>query len=253
MDAVTAPPCAPIVPEAPAPDCGTSKTPPACRPPDAPPDVPSRARLVAASDGGVIPYVPTPRQPDSIGDPPVPQQNDDHSPSPEELRSCLCGRRAEFLEMLCRLGFHQDLAEDSVQDALVSALLWIKSGRISTITNLTSWLRCVAIRSGLKLLRCRFALSIHSEPMWCPVEEYDRLEEEQLHHNAIRTELQRLPVNLRIGFMYCKVDGHTLREAAQHFGLSLGTVVGRLARARETIRRSLGVDQPHDDSCVKKM
>src|SRR5437868_5260958 len=56
---------------------------------------------------------------------------------------------------------------------------------------------------------------------------------------ALHEEIDRLPENHRAAVVLCYLEGLTHEEAARRLGWPLGSVKGRLARAREQLRDRL--------------
>src|SRR5439155_9806911 len=52
-------------------------------------------------------------------------------------------------------------------------------------------------------------------------------------------EVQRLPEKYRAAFVLCYLEGKTNEEAAQELGCPKGTILSRLSRARERLRKRL--------------
>ena len=57
--------------------------------------------------------------------------------------------------------------------------------------------------------------------------------------SLLHEELDRLPDRYRLPLLFCCLDGQTRDEAARALGCSVGSIKGRLERARELLRRRL--------------
>jgi RNA polymerase sigma factor (sigma-70 family) len=56
----------------------------------------------------------------------------------------------------------------------------------------------------------------------------------------VREEVSRLPENHRLPVVLCYLEGKTNQEAAAQLRCPVGTIKGRLSRARQTLRDRLG-------------
>lgn len=61
---------------------------------------------------------------------------------------------------------------------------------------------------------------------------------------AVRQTLAELPPDLRVVLVLICVDGLRYSEVAQTLGIPLGTVISRVARGREELRRRLDEESP---------
>jgi RNA polymerase sigma factor (sigma-70 family) len=157
----------------------------------------------------------------------------------EAAFAALLHRHAPLVYGVCRrvLGHAHD-AEDAFQ--AVFLVLVRKAGSIAKGESLGCWLHEIAYRTAL-----RARTVAHKR----------RTRERQAHAmNAanldeptaatgvgpmLDEELRRLPEQYRRPLVLCYLEGKTYAEAAEQLGWPAGTVSGRLARARELLRRRL--------------
>lgn len=152
----------------------------------------------------------------------------------------LVERHAGMVRGVCRriLG---DAAE--ADDAFQATFLILVSKRRSVRwhESLAGWLWAVAYRVASKA-RTRAARRQRHET------EAGRMMSDTHHpaepddglRDALHQELARLPEKYRLPLVLCYLEGHTTDEAAAQLGWPRGSVAGRLARAREVLRRRLG-------------
>jgi RNA polymerase sigma factor (sigma-70 family) len=137
-----------------------------------------------------------------------------------------------------------DAAEDAFQATFL--VLVRKAGSISRREAVGGWLYRVAYRAALKARRRTAAAAARREPgadlEALPASEASggadgaALREVQ---RLLCEEVQRLPARYRAPVVACYFEGRTHEEAAGHLGWSKGTLAGRLARARDLLRRRL--------------
>jgi RNA polymerase sigma factor (sigma-70 family) len=124
--------------------------------------------------------------------------------------------------------------DDAFQATFV--ILIEKAGSLRQPERLGPWLYGVAVRIALRARKRR-----HSEGL--PTDVTDRasdlgpVEREQLA--ALHEEIGRLPEKYRLPILLCCVEEETHDQAASRLGWPLGTVHGRLSRARELLRERL--------------
>jgi RNA polymerase sigma factor (sigma-70 family) len=154
----------------------------------------------------------------------------------------LLWRHGPMVLNACRTVLHD--AHDA-EDAFQAAFLTLarKAGSIGRGEALAAWLYRVARRLAVKLSRqgkrrsareCRgldlSALEEGARPDPVAADEVRQL---------LHAEVERLPARYRAPVVLCYLEGRTNEEAAAQLGWSKGTVSGRLARARDLLRRRL--------------
>jgi RNA polymerase sigma factor (sigma-70 family) len=138
--------------------------------------------------------------------------------------------------------------EADADDAFQSTFL-ILSRKISTIRNraiLGAWLHEVAYRTAVKTRvrnHRRRSLERQNESMFPP----SQFAPDSQHHDAawnelrpvLHEEVSRLPQKYRVPVILSYLEGRTNEEVAALLNWPIGTVKGRLSRARELLRSRL--------------
>jgi RNA polymerase sigma factor (sigma-70 family) len=180
----------------------------------------------------------------------------DHVPDRELLRRFDREQDAAAFELLLRrhadavwtvccrvLGAGPD-AEDVFQ---ATFLLLVRKAAGVRNPSVGGWLYRVAVNAALKLRQQsdRFATATSEQLAVVPAPVAD---EPDLELSAIvQEELARLPERYRLPIVLCELEGHTHAEAAQALGWPVGSVAGRVSRARTLLRDRLarrGVSAP---------
>lgn len=133
-----------------------------------------------------------------------------------------------LLRFARRLTGNTDTAEDLVQESLL--LAWRSFHQLQQDTNARAWLFRILLNTWYtwhrKALRVVTPESTHVSNT------HDALE--------ISQAIDRLTEEHRTVIMLAIVEGFTCREIAEIIDKPIGTVMSRLARARQALRESLG-------------
>jgi RNA polymerase sigma factor (sigma-70 family) len=151
----------------------------------------------------------------------------------------LLWRHAAMVLHVCRqvLG-DADAADDAFQ---ATFLVFVrKAGTVRRRETLASWLYRVAYHIALKArarLKMRSATSAELDSLATSMHAEDADQREL--RRIICEEVNRLPARYRTAIVACFFEGKTHEEAAHQLGWPRGTVAGRVARARDLLRRRL--------------
>jgi RNA polymerase sigma factor (sigma-70 family) len=179
----------------------------------------------------------------------------DHVADSELLRRFVASRDSAAFELLVRrhadavwaaairiLGHEAD-AEDVFQATFLALLRKAGSVRGACIGG---WLHRVAVNAALKLKARRTpTVSEGVEPH--PVADAPGSPEQVEIASILHQELALLPERYRLPVVLCDLEGQTHAEAAKSLGWPVGSVSGRLSRARDILRDRLtrrGVGPP---------
>lgn len=154
----------------------------------------------------------------------------------ERAFAVLLERHGPMVVGVCRriLGHAAD-ADDAFQATFL--VLVKQAPRLTQWGSLANWLYTVAQRVAWKALQQRQRRPARSlnelpEPAVEPSTEGEL--KQVLDH-----ELAALPAKYRLPVVLCHLQGHSIAEAAGQLGWPVGTVSGRIARAKELLRQRL--------------
>lgn len=155
----------------------------------------------------------------------------------------LLWRHGTMVLHLCR-----DVTRDAhaAEDAFQATFLALvrKAASIRDGVSLGAWLYRVAYRVALKARgqaakrseRETAGVDVAMLPAVAGLSDHAELREVR---PAVHEEVQRLPAKYRTLIVLCYIQGLTHEEAARQLGCPKGTVAGRLARARDLLRKRL--------------
>ena len=131
-----------------------------------------------------------------------------------------------------------DAAEELVQEALVRALEGARTWKVGG--DLRKWLLAIVHNSFVSRRRRERTEAASLEALEdvaapVPVDQSDRV-----HLGQTIEALMALPVEQREALVLVAIEGMSYRSAAEILGIPLGTLMSRLARARETLRVETG-------------
>src|SRR5262249_36198375 len=129
-------------------------------------------------------------------------------------------------------------ADDAFQATFL--VLVKRAGSLGVIHSVGDWLHGVAVRTALRA-RIEASKRRHREreaAVMPPSESSDEFLWSDLRP-VLDEEIQRLPARYRAAFVLCDREGKTNEDAARCLGCPKGTVLSRLARAREWLRARL--------------
>jgi RNA polymerase sigma-70 factor (ECF subfamily) len=134
-----------------------------------------------------------------------------------------------LLRVARRLTSNPASAEDLVQEAMLSA--WRGFHQFEKGTNARAWLFRI-------MMNTFFAQGRKSRPVLIPLQNSD-LPGNTSTHLAVEVAeaLEQLPVEHRSVLLLGVVEGFTCQEMAEILAIPVGTVMSRLSRARQALRK----------------
>jgi TIGR03009 family protein len=164
----------------------------------------------------------------------------------ELLRRFLAGRDEAAFELLvwrhgilvlgtCRRILGPTAEVDDAFQATFLALLR-QAGRIRRSESLPGWLHRVARRIAIRARTAGANRQHHERQAAMPEVQPPASAEWSDLGPILDQEIDRLPERFRLPFILCQLQGRSHEEAAQQLGLPKGTLLSRLARAKEKLR-----------------
>jgi RNA polymerase sigma-70 factor (ECF subfamily) len=150
----------------------------------------------------------------------------------EELDRHIRGLRRYALS----LTGNQTESEDLVQDTLRRALAYAKGD--GHVENWRAYLFTVMHNVYVDSAKRRMAAACEVPIDQCQIPE-PASQHQRLECLEIARALRTLPADLREVICMVAVDGMLYREVAAVLGIPIGTVMSRLSRARESLRRAV--------------
>ena len=140
---------------------------------------------------------------------------------------------------VCRrvLRDHHD-AEDAFQATFL--VLARRAASVMPREKLGNWLYGVAFQTAMKARATRAKRRVRERPAW-EMTEPEAVPDEHADEllSRLDREVTRLPEKYRMPIILCELEGKTHRQAAEQLGWPVGTVSGRLSRARALLASRL--------------
>lgn len=162
--------------------------------------------------------------------------NSSSVPTQAEFHAAISSRSDRWFSACLKITRNRDLAEDAVQDALLSA--WNKRHQFDRTARLDTWIHRIAINAALQLLR-KSRPGVF-EPLQCDIEDHSDLPErarsdEELE-NTLAAALQHLSEIERVCFVLKHLEQWRLREIAAELDINIGAVKQAIFRAVRKLR-----------------
>lgn len=161
------------------------------------------------------------------------------APTRAEFHEVIASRADRWYAACLKITRDRDLAEDAVQDALLSA--WNKRHQYERSARLDTWIHRIAVNAALQILRKRRPAT------WEPLEtdvpdetsapDIARADEEL--DSDLAAALQRLSEIERVCFVLKHLEQWRLKEISHELDASIGTIKQALFRAVKKLRLSM--------------
>ncbi len=162
------------------------------------------------------------------------------APTQADFHAAISSRSDRWFAACLKITRNRALAEDAVQDALLSA--WNKRHQFDRSARLDTWIHRIAVNAALQLLRKQRPAAF--EPLEADVEdESDMPEAAQSEHEFGKTlsaAMTQLSEFERICFVLKHLEQWRLKEIAEEVGSDIGAVKQAIFRAVRKLRKRMG-------------
>lgn len=160
-------------------------------------------------------------------------------PTRAEFHRAIASRNDRWFAACLKITGDRALAEDAVQDALVSA--WIKRHQYRKSSALSTWIHRIAVNAALQIIRQRRPAAF--EPLDYDVPDNASSPVEDLHTRDLDRSLKGAFASLtdieRICFVMKHLEQWRIREIAESMDLTEGTVKQAVFRALKKLRTQI--------------
>ncbi|MEC7762535.1 MAG: sigma-70 family RNA polymerase sigma factor [Pseudomonadota bacterium] len=154
----------------------------------------------------------------------------------EKLPSDIAGHMPELRRFAMALTREPSERDDLVQDTILRALE--KRDRLRDPGGLKSWLFQIMQNRFIDLRRATRSRAVREAQLqWTGDDHSPAKQDHVVRLGQIRRAFDRLPPEQKRALELVALDGMTCRAAADRLEVPLGTLLSRLARAREALRR----------------
>ena len=161
-------------------------------------------------------------------------------PTQADFHAAISSRSDRWFAACLKITRNRAMAEDAVQDALLSA--WNKRHQFDHSARLDTWIHRIAVNAALQLLRKQRPAAF--EPLETDIEDNAETPETlQASHEFGKTlsaAMSQLSEFERICFVLKHLEQWRLREIADEVGSDIGAVKQAVFRAVRKLRKRLG-------------
>jgi len=161
-------------------------------------------------------------------------------PTQADFHAAISNRSDRWFAACLKITRNRDMAEDAVQDALLSA--WNKRHQFDNTARLDTWIHRIAINAALQLLRKNRPAAF--EPLETEIEDEgdtpESIRAEQELGKALSAAMTHLSEVERVCFVLKHLEQWRLKEIAEEIGSDVGAVKQAIFRAVRKLRVRMG-------------